>query len=359
MEQEVPASVVVLNLLQKYNYVPLRRRDLGICRSLREGLLRRVNPDRLDTRQLQCIGQHRALFGFLRRENALFGVNAKARVRQWTHTACDCGRSAEKCPGPEEDEEEEEDTQLCIADARLLDPREDILAYKIVYFCRHPDGRGKLDGVCALLHLQLPGASAHIYTSDGTSKGDVVKVQPPREGLHATQKYNTNAAVVTGVQFFGAPRPTKQTLLAFQQNHGFLVSGFGGANKMRYELGRLHVEPRAGQVISGKRCTAGLHFFVDPASAFQYGRGEWTKHSAFLGVVTLRLSKPRGLVFAIEDEAPVSSPRDLHLNTHQKLMSRAAPLERPMHDPSRSSALQKYLLQLADDARDAAKRQKV
>lgn len=177
-------------------------------------------------------------------------------------------------------------------DYELLDPREDILAYKIVHYASHPDGRDKWDDVMAVLHMQLP-KTARIWTSDGPNAGTPVQVIPPFDGLCAGQKYNTNEAFVSAVQFCGKPAAVKRALLAYQRDQGFLVSGFGGANKMCYEIGRMHLEPRAGARVGGQGCTAGLHFFVDCASAFNYGN---QKSDRLPYLVTRRISRHRGMV---------------------------------------------------------------
>jgi len=214
-------------------------------------------------------------------------------VRHWICSACACSSGNAQCSCAE--------LNLAMANARLLDARIDHVGYKMVYFCRHPDGRGALRNVAALLHLQMPGKLSTIYDSEGAERGIVV---PAQHGMRAGHKYCVNACVVTGVQFFGQPKPTKEALLDFARNRGFLVSGFGGATKLRYELGQLHVEPRAGQIRNGQRCTEGLHFFIDAHSALNYGQHSLSLSSvsSFPGIVTLRLSQPRGLVFAIEDQ---------------------------------------------------------
>jgi len=208
-------------------------------------------------------------------------------------------------------------------DYALLDPREDLLAYKIVHFCGHPDGRDQWSDVMAVLHMQLPGRSAKVWTSDGPNAGAVVQVVPPADGLHAGQKYNTNVAFVAAVQFCGAARRVKAALLAYQRDQGFLVSGFGGANKLCYEVGRDHLEPRAGARVGGAACTAGIHFFCDVDSAFKYGSFK-LERQAF--VVTRRISRQRGMI-AIAKEPPlkkaVALPADLQHCVAEYLAKRA------------------------------------
>jgi hypothetical protein len=150
----------------------------------------------------------------------------------------------------------------------------------------------------------------------------------------------------------------KQALLDFQMNRGFLVSGFGGANKTRYEPLKRNVDPRAGHMPDGSRttrngskCTAGLHFFVDEQSAFQYGRGEWTKDQCFFGVVTMRLSKARGLVVSISDEAELGNGQK-QLETHQEIMKNALPTSAPpLAERTSSNTLEHFLLNMAEQAK--------
>lgn len=184
-----------------------------------------------------------------------------------------------------------------------LDPRPDYLAYKVVTFCKAPDGSGQYENVKALLHMQIP-AAAHIYTSDGgagiPTGGTYLRVLPSLHGMRDTQKYCTNNLYVTGVQFFGEPQAVKDALINYQMSRGFLLSGFSGGNRYQYRLEMQHLEPRAGD--PGTGCTHGLHFFTDSASALQYGG--YHKPSAWkeYPVVAKRLNKGRGMVFCIEEE---------------------------------------------------------
>jgi len=307
-----------------------------------------LDPTELDSIHLRAIGRIPTLRRLLLRENFRF---SSPRVYQWFESVCLCS-SADEHESASEDlfqgnpEELIEGTIVRISrDVELLDPRQDYLGYKIVHFCRHPDGSGTFDGVWAVLHLQLPGRTARIYTSEGHARGSIASVIPPQHGLNAKQKYNTNHCIVTGVQFFGEPKPTKAALLAFQRNRGFLVSGFGGANKMRYELGREHWEPRAGQMRNGGQCTEGLHFFVDAESAFNYSR-QVSSDCAFLGVVTLRLSKARGLVYAIEDESDFEV-KQIDFKSHGRIHSRAKSIS-VLNDSTAMTHMQKFLLDMVE-----------
>lgn len=318
------------------------------CRAWRLELAQSLDPSELASTQLRAIGRIPTLRRLLLEENARF---SSPRIYQWFESGCLCS-SADEHESDSEDlfqgnaEEPLDGTIVRVGrDVELLDPRQDYLGYKIVHFCRHPDGRGAFDGVWAVLHLQLPGRTARIYTSEGHARGSIVRVIPPHHGLNAKQKYNTNHCFVTGVQFFGAPAPTKAALLAFQRNRGFLVSGFGGANKMRYELGREHWEPRAGQTRNGYTCTEGLHFFVDAASAFNYGT-QASSNTSFLGLVTLRLSKARGLVYAIEDGSE-SEATQINFQSHGKIHSHAKPIS-VLNDPTSMADMQKFLLDMVE-----------
>jgi hypothetical protein len=154
---------------------------------------------------------------------------------------------------------------------------------------------------------------------------------------------------VTGVQFFGKPQPTKAALLAYQQNRGFLVSGFGGANKMLYDLGLKHWEPRAGQIRNGHACTEGLHFFIDARSAFEYGRNMWQQNLSFAGVVTLRLTKPRGLVYAIKD----ATEFELNINEHEEIAQGAKPFNKfpQLQRATGRTDMQHFLLDMVEKAK--------
>lgn len=239
------------------------------------------------------------------------------RFEQRLDSVCLCGAARSKHAGR---------AAFRDPDYELLDPREDLLAYKIVHFCGHPDGRDKWDDVMAVLHMQLPGARARVWTSDGPQAGRVVQVVPPSDGLHAAQKYNTNHAFVAAVQFCGAPRRVKAALLAYQRDRGFLVSGFGGANKLCYEVGREHVEPRAGARVGGAGCTAGIHFFVDIASAFGYGQPRGSRRDLQAFVVTRRISRQRGMVLLAAEpplDKAVPLPPDLDA-CHAEYMAKRA-----------------------------------
>lgn len=77
------------------------------------------------------------------------------------------------------------------------------------------------------------------------------------------------------------------------------------AKEPSYEVGQLHVEPRAGRTRNGQRCTEGLHFFVDINSAFGYARHQVGSSEP---IVALRLSQPRGLVMIEPIPEPIPEP---------------------------------------------------
>ena len=124
---------------------------LALCWELRVALLLLLDANLLSSKQLQRIGRWQELKAFLRSRNATFS-NSNPWARQWLNTAWDCVSEASTTT---HHVDEEEDVERLDPDCELLDPREDYLGFKIVYFCRHPDGRGKFQGVCALLHLQV------------------------------------------------------------------------------------------------------------------------------------------------------------------------------------------------------------
>lgn len=288
-EQELFARALwIIVRHAKLNLLPV----LQLSKLINQILLDHLDPDLLTRAQLQKMGCYPSLMRKLS-SNPRFSL-AIPFVRQWLTTGCECREKNCSCA----------DLQLDLVSAELLDPREDYLVYKVVNFCRHPNGQGRYDHVMAVLHMQLSGRLSKIFTSEGPKKG-IQLVSPAVDGLYSGQKYNTNAAVVIGIQFFGQPKQTKQALVDYANNKGFAVSGFGGATKMRYEVGQLHVEPRAGRTRDGQKCTEGLHFFVDIDSAFNYGRAEVGSSQP---IVALRLSQPRGLVMI--EPIPEVKPKD-------------------------------------------------
>lgn len=216
VEQELLADALHIVLQRHGHWAKI----LQLSKLINQRVLNLLDPDLLSRAQLQKMGRHPELMRKLS-SNPRFSL-AIPYVRQWLTTACECKRKNCSCA----------DLQLDLVSSELLDPREDFLAYKVVNFCRHPNGDGKYDNVLAVLHMQLSGRLSKIFTSDGPKVG-VQLVNPAVDGLYAKQKYNTNAAVVIGIQFFGKPKQTKQALVDYANNKGFAVSGFGGATKMR------------------------------------------------------------------------------------------------------------------------------
>lgn len=188
-------------------------------------------------------------------------------------------------------------------EARVLDPREDYLAYKVVKWCTRRDG-GDVAGVQALLHMQIPGKTGRIYES---GSGRRARLHPARDQYLDKTKYCTNELLVIGVQFFGSPELVLEALIDYQQDKGFLLSGFSGGNRYRYELGARHLEPKAG--LPGCGCVNGLHFFRDIQSALDYSplprkNNRNDDNDCWLGnqpIVAKRLMNGRGFVTAIDN----------------------------------------------------------
>lgn len=180
----------------------------------------------------------------------------------------------------------EEEKKLVEPDRFHLFVREDILGYKIVNFHGTPNGDNLVPGVRVLLHLQLPG-SAKIFNSKSQ------QVIPSRDKLLRGQKYCTDLCRVEGVQFLGSLEAVKASLLRFQSDQGFLVSGWGNASKpFIYELGKIAKEATAGSRAEG--CGPGLHFYTDASTAVQ-NFGGLAELDTLVPIITKRLTEKRGL----------------------------------------------------------------
>lgn len=188
--------------------------------------------------------------------------------------------------------------QVALREAKLLDPREDVLGYKVVHWCKTSRG-GDVENIKALLHLQIPGKGATIYDSEGSSA--TVPVYPAQGNFVDNRKYCTDRLFVTAVQFFGASEAVLKALCNYQQSHGHLLSGYAGANRFEYDLDALHLEPRAGK--PGCGCKHGMHFFRDIDAALRhYGRLDGLAPGE-MPIVAKRLTQGRGLVTDIDGEA--------------------------------------------------------
>jgi hypothetical protein len=184
------------------------------------------------------------------------------------------------------------------ADVGRLLAFEDVLAYKVVNFrVRRDVGMlSRMDGVVALLTLQVPADASCIYDIEGEGH-----MCAPRD-LQRRRKYCASVARVLGVRFFGKASVVRLALAAFQLGRGSLTSAYDP--DFEYALGEDAIEPEAGRGCTRNVCGSGIYFFVDEPSAMAWAGiqdhhyGDWQGKTM---VVTGRLSEMRGLVMRPPD----------------------------------------------------------
>jgi hypothetical protein len=172
---------------------------------------------------------------------------------------------------------------------------DDVLAYKVVdcHIATAVGSRFAWRDVTALLTLQIPAASASVYSIEGD--GDLC----PMAELKPATKYCTSMARVLGVRFAGAPLAVNQVIGALCFGRLQLLSKH--TVEFEYRLGEDVFEPAAGRGCGKRKCGEGIYFYLDERSALEYASGEI---SCAAPVITARVPYRHAVVlsFGGEDE---------------------------------------------------------